>query len=108
MSDYKKPRPVRVAGAVVNTIQGIAGGLTAVAGLEGNPTVAMVCGVTVLVTSVVSQSLIPVLEGRLVPAADVVQYKSGDGLIVEGPVLDDYRVPGDPAGPEYGDQPRID
>lgn len=107
-TEYTKPRPVRVWGAVINTINGIAGGLTLVSGFEGNTLVASIAGFTVLVTSVVAQSLIPVLEGRVTPAADVATYRNADGLIAEGPVIDEYRVEGDPAGPEYGDQPRVD
>ncbi|MFK5689616.1 hypothetical protein ACI3EY_08105 [Ornithinimicrobium sp. LYQ92] len=83
-----KPRPVRVAGAVVNTINGIAAGVGGIGALNDHPTVALVAAVVVLVTSVVSQTLMPVLEGKVVPVQDVALYADGDRRIVNGPAAD--------------------
>lgn len=85
MSTDTKPRPIRIAGAVVNTINGIAAGLGGVSLLEGNETIALIAALVVLVTSVVSQSLIPVLEGKVVPVGDVATYLDADRQVVDGP-----------------------
>lgn len=87
MNAPAKARPVRIAGAVVNTINGIAAGLGGISLLDGNETIALVAALVVLVTSVVSQSLIPVLEGRVVPVQDVVTYVDQDGKAVDGPAV---------------------
>lgn len=100
MSTDTKPRPVRIAGAIVNTINGIAAGLGGISLLEGNDTIALVAALVVLVTSVVSQSLIPVLEGKVVPVDDVATYVDADRQVVDGPAAERlfteeiYGVPG--------------
>ena len=97
-----KARPVRIAGAVVNTINSVAAGVSAIGVLQDNPTVALVSAVVIVVTSAVSQSLIPVLEGKVTPAQDVLAFRNADGAVVAGHAAPEIAAQTDDTGhPDY-------
>lgn len=103
-----KPRPVRIAGAVLAALSIIAGGVTSIAGLDDRADVAMWAGLVTLTAGALTATLIPVLESRVVPVADSVLYLDADRQVVPGPaaVEDDVDPAATPGGPVYtGDDP---
>lgn len=100
MSTDTKPRPVRIAGALLAAVSIIGGGITSVSGLEENAAVAMWAGLVMLVAGALTATLIPVLEDKVVPVQDVATYLNGDRRMVDGPAADQlftaeiYDVPG--------------
>lgn len=85
MSTSTKPRPVRIAGALLAAVSVVAGGLTGIAGLEDNAAIATYAGLALLVSGALTATLIPVLEGKVVPVSDVVTYVDADRQVVAGP-----------------------
>ncbi len=94
---YTKPRPVRIAGAVLAALSIIAGGVTSIAGLQDNPTLAVWAGLVTLTVGALTATLIPVLEGQVTPAGDVVAYLDTDRQVVPGPAQAD--LVDEPAAP---------
>lgn len=92
MATPTKSRPVRIFGSVLAAVQLIGGGITGVAGLEGNADLATWAGLAVLISGALTLTLIPALEGKVVPAVDVLAFRSADSTIVSGPAADDEQV----------------
>lgn len=106
MSTTAKPRPVRIAGAVLAALGIIAGGVTSIAGLEDRPEIAMWAGLVTLTVGALTATLIPVLEGHVVPAGDVIGYLDADRQAVPGLAQDDLvDEPAAPANLVPGDEP---
>lgn len=80
-----KPQPVLVFGAVTTFLTVVFGGLTLVAGLQDNPTVALVAGVGTLITGGLNQAKDFYVRGQVVPAVDTAAYRNDQGEIVAGP-----------------------
>jgi hypothetical protein len=85
MDSYTKPQPVLWLGAITTGLAFIFGGLTTVAGLQGNATVAIIAGVGTLVTGGINIGKDYFLRGQVVPAVDTAAYRDGSGTIVTGP-----------------------
>jgi hypothetical protein len=82
---YTKPQPVLLLGAITTALTVIFGGLTTVAGLQGNKTVALIAGVGMLLTAGVNAGKDFFLKGLVVPASDAAAYRNDSGQIVTGP-----------------------
>ncbi len=106
MSTDTKPRPVRVAGAVLAALSIIAGGVTSIAGLQDRPGIAMWAGLVTLTVGALTATLIPVLEGQVTPTSDVIGYLDGDRQAVPGPAAADLvDEPEAPAATAYAGEP---
>lgn len=84
-STYTKPQPVLVFGAITTFLTVVFGGLTTVAGLQDNKTLAVVCGVGMLITAGLNQAKDFYLRGIVVPSADAAAYRDQSGTVVAGP-----------------------
>lgn len=80
-----KPQPVLIAGTVITFCSVVFGGLTLVAGLGDNPTVAVVSGVGMLITGAANQALAFWTKGVVVPLPDVGTYLNAAREPVDGP-----------------------
>lgn len=80
-----KPQPVLVLGAITTFLTVMFGGLTAVAGLQENATLALICGVGMVVTGAINQAKDFYVRERVTPFQDTAAYRNIDGDIVAGP-----------------------
>lgn len=85
MNNNTKPQPVLVLGAITTFLVVIFGGLTAVAGLQKNATLATICGVGMLVTAGINQAKDYYVRGVVTPFEDTAAYRDKSGDIVAGP-----------------------
>lgn len=85
MNNNTKPQPVLVLGAVTTFLTAIFGGLTTVAGLQKNITLALVCGVGMVVTAAINQAKDFYVRGLVTPFSDTAAYRDDSGDIVAGP-----------------------
>lgn len=85
MNTRTKPQPVLILGAVTTFLTGVFGGLTTVAGLQKNATLAVVCGVGMVVTAAINQAKDFYVRGIVVPVADTAAYRDESGAMVAGP-----------------------
>jgi len=82
---YSKPEPVRLLGAITTGLVVFFGGLTTIAGLQDNKTVALIAGVGMLVTAAVNAAKDEFVRKNVVPAIDTAAYRNTSGVIVAGP-----------------------
>ena len=80
-----KPQPVLVFGAVTTFLTVFFGGITLVAGLQENKTVALVAGIGTLVTAGLNQAKDFYVRGRVTPTADVLAYLNENRQVITGP-----------------------
>lgn len=82
---YTKPQPVLVLGAITSGLTFFFGGITLVAGLQENPTVALIAGLGTLATGAVNVGKDYYLKGQVTPMVDTAAYRNEDGVVVTGP-----------------------
>lgn len=81
---YTKPEPVRMLGAITTGLTTFFGGITLVAGLQDNKTVALVAGIGMLVTAAVNAAKDEYVRRNVTPSIDVAAYRNESGEVVTG------------------------
>ena len=82
---YKKTQPVIILGSITTALAVIFGGLTTVAGLQGNTTIALIAGAGTLLTAGINAGKDYFLREKVTPNVDVAAYRAAEGTIVTGP-----------------------
>lgn len=80
-----KPQPVIIMGTITTVLAVIFGGLTTIAGLQQNATLAIVCGVGTLCVGALNQGLAFYTRAQTVPLADVGAFSNENRNMVAGP-----------------------
>jgi hypothetical protein len=81
---YTKPEPVRLLGSITTGLTTFFGGITLVAGLQDNKTVALVAGIGMLVTAAVNAAKDEYVRKNVTPSVDVAAYRNASGTVVTG------------------------
>lgn len=80
-----KPQPVLIAMSITTALATIFGGLTLVAGLNDNATVATVAGIGTLVVAGINQGLAYFTRAQVVPLSDTAAFRDDSRRVVAGP-----------------------
>ena len=80
-----KPQPVIITMSITTALAAFFGGLTLVAGLNDNPTVATIAGAGTLVVAAINQGLAYYTRGQVVPLQDTGSFLNDDRTMVAGP-----------------------
>lgn len=80
-----KTQPVLILGAITTFLTVVCGGITLVAGLQDNKTVALYAGIAMLLTAGINQAKDFYVKGQVVPVVDAGAYLDGDRNMIAGP-----------------------